>query len=57
MKYRFENNKLTISKMTARAGKGKFSLNSFVDLSRPGYRYDLSSSLDSLHADEVRTRS
>jgi AsmA protein len=53
MKYRFENNKLTISEMTAKAGKGKFSLNSLVDLSRPGYRYDLSSRLDSLHADEV----
>ncbi|MCK5503791.1 MAG: AsmA family protein, partial [Thermodesulfovibrionia bacterium] len=53
MKYRFENNKLTISELTARAGKGKFSLNSFVDISKPGYRYNLSSTLDSLHADEV----
>jgi AsmA protein len=53
MKYRFEKNKLTISKMTAKAGKGKFNLNSFVDLSKPGYRYDLSSSIDSIHANEV----
>ncbi len=53
MIFNFENNKLTISKMTAKAGKGQFDLSSTVDLSRPGYSYKLSSKLDSLHADEV----
>ncbi len=53
MKYSFKNNKLNISKMTAKAGKGKIDLNTLVDLSKPGYKYKLSSSIDSLHADEV----
>lgn len=53
MKYQLKNNKFEITKMTAYAGKGKFNLNSIVDLSRPGYTYKLSSNLDSLHADEV----
>ncbi len=53
MKYSFRDNKLVIPKMTANAGKGKFDLKSVLDLSKPGYRYDLSSNLDSLHAEEV----
>jgi AsmA protein len=53
MKYQFANNKLKISKMAANAGKGKFNLASSVDLSKPGYKYKLSSKLKSLHADEV----
>jgi len=53
MKFIFKNNKLSISKMTANAGKGQFNLNSTVDFSKPGYSYKLSSKLDSLHADEV----
>jgi AsmA protein len=53
MNFMFKNNKLSISKMTAKAGKGKFDLNSTVDFSKPGYSYKLSSKLDSLHADEV----
>lgn len=53
MKFDFKNNKLIISKMTAKAGKGQFDLNSTVDFSKPGYSYNLSSKLDSLHADEV----
>ena len=53
MKYLFKDNKLVISKMTAKAGKGKFSLNSRVDLSTPGYKYDLTTKVDSLNADEV----
>jgi len=53
MKFIFKNNKLSISKMTAKAGKGQFDLNSTVDFSKPGYAYKLSSKLDSLHADEV----
>ncbi len=52
-RYQFTNNKLKITEMTANAGKGKFDLTSVVDISKPGYRYNLSSSLDSLHADEV----
>ena len=53
MKYSFRDNKLKISKMTADAGKGKFDLNGVLDLSKPGYRYNLSSNIDSLHAEEV----
>lgn len=53
MRYSFKNNKLSISNMTANAGKGKLGLKSLIDLSRPGYKYDLSCSIDSLHADEV----
>ncbi len=53
MKYRFMDNKLEISRLTAKAGKGKFDLKSVLDLSKPGYKYDLSTNLDSLHADEV----
>jgi len=53
MKYIFRNNKLNIPEMTANAGKGRFVLSSLIDLSKPGYSYNLSSSLDSLHADEI----
>ncbi len=53
MKYSFRDNILKISRLTANAGKGKFDLKSVLDLSKPGYRYDLSSNLDSLHAEEV----
>jgi AsmA protein len=52
-RYQLKDNKFEIVKMTAVAGKGKFLLNSTVDLSKPGYVSDLSGSLDSLHADEV----
>jgi len=53
MKFNFVNNKLVISKMSAKGGKGRFDLNSTIDFSKPGYSYKLSSKLDSLHADEV----
>lgn len=53
MRYQFKDNKLSIAKMTAVAGKGKFQVNSIVDFSTPGYTYSLAGSLDSLHADEV----
>lgn len=53
MKYQLKNNKFEIIKMTAHAGKGKFNLNSIVNLSNPGYTYTLSCNLDSLHADEI----
>ncbi|RJQ53126.1 MAG: AsmA family protein [Nitrospiraceae bacterium] len=52
-KYQFKDNKLEIPKITAVAGKGKLNINSAVDLSKPGYVYNLAGSLDSLHADEV----
>ena len=52
MKYSFSDNKLTIPEMTANAGKGKFDIKSVLDLSKPGYRYELSGNLDSLHAEE-----
>ncbi|HDZ62795.1 MAG TPA: hypothetical protein ENH40_06600, partial [Nitrospirae bacterium] len=53
MTYVFSNNKLEITKMTADAGKGNFSLNSIVDLSKRGYTYSLSADINSLHADEI----
>lgn len=53
MKYGFKDNRLEIEKMTAEAGKGVLDLVSVIDMSRPGYTYNLSSNLDSLHADEV----
>lgn len=53
MKYSFRENKLEIPKMTANAGKGKLDLKSLLDLSKPGYGYNLVCALDSLHADEV----
>ncbi len=52
-RYQLKDNKFEIINMTAVAGKGRFLVNSAVDLSKPGYLYDLSGSLDSLHADEV----
>lgn len=53
MKYRFRDNKLEIPRLTANAGKGKFDLKSVLDLSQTGYRYDLTTNLDSLHAQDV----
>ncbi len=53
MKYSLINNRFNISTLTANAGKGSFSLSSLIDLSRPGYKYDLTTNLHSLHADEV----
>lgn len=52
-KFQLKNNRFEISKMTALVGKGKFNLKSLVDLSKPGYTYNLSINLDSLHVDEV----
>ncbi|MEF9426021.1 MAG: AsmA family protein [Candidatus Mariimomonas ferrooxydans] len=52
-RYQLKNNKFEITKMTALVGKGRFNLNSGVDLSRPGYTYRLASNLDSLDAEEV----
>ncbi len=53
MTYEFNDNKLEITKMTASAGKGNFSLNSIIDLSKKGYAYSLSADINSLHADEI----
>jgi AsmA protein len=53
MKYVFKNNKLDISKLSAKTGKGVINLNSLVDMSRPGYRYSLSGTIDSIHAEEM----
>ncbi|MBI4849726.1 MAG: AsmA family protein [Nitrospirae bacterium] len=52
-KYLLKDSKLEIVKMTAVAGKGKLNVNSTIDLSKPGYAYNLSANIDSLHADEV----
>jgi AsmA protein len=53
MKYRFKKNKIHIIKMTAHTGGGKFNLNSIIDLSKPGYTYNLSCKADNLHVDEI----
>jgi AsmA protein len=53
MTYQFRNNRFEIREMTASAGEGKFSLRSLVDFSKPGYAYNLNSSIDSLQAHEV----
>jgi AsmA protein len=52
VQYRLNNNMLEILEMTALAGKGTINMTSFIDLAKPGYTYSLSSSLDSLHAEE-----
>lgn len=53
LKYLLKNNKFEIEKMTARAGKGDFSLYSIIDMSIPGYTYSLSGDIKSLHAEEI----
>jgi AsmA protein len=53
MAYQFRNNRFEVREMTASAGEGKFSLQSLVDFSKPGYTYNLDSSIDSLLAHEV----
>jgi len=53
VRYQFKDNKLDIDKMTAVAGKGRLNVFSRIDLSKPGYIYNLTGNLDSLHADEV----
>jgi AsmA protein len=53
MKYTFKDNKLNVSKMSADAGKGKFALNSLVDFSKTGYTYNLTTNIDSMHAEEL----
>ncbi len=53
MEYVFRNNKLDISNMSAKAGKGKFALSSLVDFSKKGYEYDLTAKIEALHAEEI----
>jgi AsmA protein len=53
MRYQFKNNMIEIKEMTALAGKGRLNVIALADLSRPGYQYQLSTSIESLHADEV----
>ena len=53
MTYQFKNNKLNISKLNGKAGKGRFNLKSSLDLSKPGYKYNLSGNVDSLYAEEI----
>ncbi|MEK6528900.1 MAG: AsmA family protein [Nitrospirota bacterium] len=53
LKYLLKNKKFEIEKMTARAGKGDFSLYSITDMSIPGYTYSLSGNIKSLHAEEI----
>ncbi len=52
MQFQFKNNRLNISKMSAKTGKGTLNLNSIVDLSKRGYTYKLKSTIDSVHAEE-----
>jgi AsmA protein len=53
MKYELKDNKLDIERMSAVAGKGRLDIVSTIDMSKPGYAYNVASNLDSLHADEV----
>jgi AsmA protein len=53
LRYQFKDNKLKITDMTAIAGKGKVRLTGTVDLSQPGYAYDVSGKMNSLHAEEL----
>jgi uncharacterized protein involved in outer membrane biogenesis len=53
MKYTFKDNKLNVSEMSAKAGKGNFALNSLIDFSKTGYTYDLAAKIDSMHAEEL----
>jgi AsmA protein len=53
MQYKFRDNRLDIPKLTAKAGKGALKVNSLIDLSKPGYAYNLTGNIDSLHADEI----
>jgi AsmA protein len=53
LNYEFKNNKLTISTLKGKAGKGAFDLKPFVDLSKPGYTYNLSGNIDSLYIEEI----
>ncbi len=50
MKYQFKNNKLDIPELSAATQKGKVSLSSAVDLSKPGYTYRLTTNVESLEA-------
>lgn len=52
-KYQLKDNRFEIIKMTALVEKGRFNLQGLVDLSKPGYTYNLTLSLDSLHANKV----
>jgi uncharacterized protein involved in outer membrane biogenesis len=51
MNYSFKNNKLNLTE-TGNAGKGRFSIKSLLDLSKPGYRYSMSGNVDSFHIEE-----
>lgn len=53
MQYKFRNNRLEIPELSAKAGRGELKVNSLVDLSKPGYIYNLLCNIDSLHADEI----
>jgi uncharacterized protein involved in outer membrane biogenesis len=51
MKYNFKNNKVNLTE-TGNAGKGRFSIKTLLDLSKPGYRYSMSGNVDSFHIEE-----
>jgi len=53
MKYDFRDNKLNVTKLAGSAGKGTFDLISVADLSKKGYLYSLSGTIDSLYAEEI----
>jgi hypothetical protein len=51
MKYSLRNNKVNLTE-TGNAGKGRFSIKTLIDLSKPGYRYSMSGNADSFHIEE-----
>ena len=50
--YSYINNRLLISDMTGTVGKGSFKVNSDIDLSKPGYTYKLSSTINAFEAEK-----
>jgi AsmA protein len=52
MTYRFKNNRLDL-KGTGNAGKGDFELKTLIDLSKRGYSYTASGSVNSLYFEEL----
>lgn len=52
MKYNFKDNRLNLTE-TGKAGKGTFSLQTLLDLSKKGYTYTMSGNVNSLYIEEI----
>jgi AsmA protein len=49
----FRDNRFEITKLTARTAQGSLNFTGLVDLTKPGYSYNLAGGLDSMHAQEL----